>query len=262
MHPNEQKKKILSLGSKKLEELKQNSEFSKKAYFPTYDKKAIHYFPERDCLDSQASEENFEQPKKKFMFKKTFSRLICVQFFYEICFQIKILEKKPDSFDQKKLLETLESIIEIDYLEWSKFNRKKIMMNFIQSNISFYLKNFSFFEKLLEEALPKESLVKNQINDAILLSAFVEFVIFNQKLNSESESHQLEELELQSFCVSEEKSNHEKIIDQKKILINEYIDVVVEFSDDFFVKYINGILESVFSNFPEKINIEIGAQDQ
>jgi transcription termination factor NusB len=221
---DQEKKKTLGLKASKLQKFEINSG-PFKIHIPDY---KANYIPK------EALQTNNLDDKRKFIFKKTFSRFICVQLFYNIRFKINISKKDKALFTDIIIRRILNQIIEIDESEWNIFSYKKIMMNFILSNINFYINNFEKLESVLDQYLPKGNLSKNQMNDSIFLSALSEFFIFINKLSSQEECLDLEAFELQAN-------------NQKKIIINEYIDVLIEFSDDFFIKYINGAFEVLFS---------------
>jgi transcription termination factor NusB len=223
--------------------------------------------------------------KKKIFFKKTFSRLILVQILYQIRFDILYFHKNIEYFDKNRIKKIITSVVDIDFIEWDKFDKKKFMNNFIESNIDYYIKNFNYIEEILKIYFEESNIAKNDVNDIIIISFLMEFCIFLENLENidliQSDSYihfdhdkNIDELydesdisldydlkELYKFLkinlVFFHKNNkilNNKVCSQKNILIKEYINVASEFSDDFFIKYINSALENIFFDLLFTIN--------
>lgn len=230
MHDIQNIKKKLSISKKnEIRFNRANNNYSNVTYIP------------QNYEDKKPISTEHTKIKKNFFFKKTFSRLVYTQSIYQIRFLLKNNLKKPEFYYIKdNIIDEINFVSWVNSKEWSKFDIKKILYNFLYKNIAFYIENFVDCENFISIFFQDGNFVKNSINESIFLSCITEYILFLKNL---SENDEL---------------NDKKIADHKNILINEYILIINEFSDDFYIKNINGIFENAFSQISNDFNLKKG----
>lgn len=177
-----------------------------------------------DCLvngnlvdDSEGAEVQYKNTK---LFKKTLSRIVLVQLVDSILSDVNLKDKISTEDLIMDFQNLLDFIIENNIHEWGYFKNKQIAKNFIRDLFIVFNKNYSRVQKSIKEFCQNQwETYVDGMYSSIIQAAMAEFILSKEK---ESEK------------------------DYKRIILNEYLLVSEHFLNDNEIKFINGILNTLF----------------
>lgn len=237
-------KKTLTINSAVLQNVKYNSQMSQLQQMR--DRKLNFEQKSRNSSSVQQSVKK-QQP----LFKKTLSRALMSQIVYvlnETIVRRKLsLDEIQNRYTKDFLLNQIAMMSRINQTEWLYFQKSKVMSNFIVQNLEYLFINYEKICAIIHNFSKNNHMFQSEVNFSICLSAIAEFLLYVQKndLQFSVENVDGENVEEQSNTAAA------NLVDQKKIIINEYLQITANFADEVYVKYVNNVLENAFSNIIE-----------
>ena len=172
--------------------------------------------------------------KMPVLFKKSFSRVVLIQIINIIYDEINYKNIPQDSllsmFKESLIDEYIKKIATVNTEEWSYFRCKnyetKLMHEFIKKLSVSFCNNYTKVVEIFDIHRSDSDNYKPGINKVICFAAISELL-------------------------TEEEGDDYNFQDQKKLLINEYVNISSFFVDQAYTNFINGLLNSVFDKINE-----------
>jgi transcription termination factor NusB len=183
---------------------------------------------ENDLINQESTSEPIQDKK---LFKKTLSRIVFVQLIDSILSDDNIKKNISKNDLVLQFSSLMNFIAENNFHECSFIRNKQLSNNFIYDLFLTFNEHYFEIEKSVKNACQNqwEIYINDAIYSSIIYCAIVE-LFYTEKKNIEK--------------------------DHKKIILNEYLLISEYFVNDNEIKFINGILNTIFYKNIEKLEKE------